>query len=211
MAVSTSDPRWCGAFTLLELLVVLLVVSIALAFLIPALNPSSGRALEGDARNLSAQLEYARMYAISKRTRTRVLIAATNDWGVDYSWRAYVIASLDSTTGNWLQQGKFNRLSQSATFDSTTGVVASRSALVTSIVSAPNATPTPAPSPFIGAYIEFSPTGSTSLDPTATPEVIRIQDGFVPITGSAPTPIKKNQSLHTDLSIDPVSGGIALR
>jgi len=199
------------AFTLIEMLVVVGIVGIVLAFLIPALSPSSARALDGDSRNFLAQLENARMMALSKRTKTRVLIAANNDWGTDFSWRAYVLTSLDTTTGNWLQQGKFFRLSQSTTFDSATGIVAARSTTSTQVVKAPNATPTPAPTAFVGAYVEFNPTGSTSLDPSATPEIIRIQDGFVPSTGSSPTPIRKNQSLHSDVSIDAASGGLKLQ
>jgi prepilin-type N-terminal cleavage/methylation domain-containing protein len=208
VSASTKDLLSRQGFSLLELLVVLSIISVALVFLIPALSSNSGRAVEGDVKNFGAHLEYARSYAISKRTKTRVLIAATNDWGTDFSWRAYVVASLDSTNGNWLQQGKFIRLSQSTTFDSATGIVAARRTTVTSLVKTPNATPTPAPSPFAGAYVEFSPTGSTSLDPSATPEVVRVQDGFVPSSGTAPTPIRKNQLLHADLIIDPGSGGM---
>ncbi len=90
-------PRY--AFTLMEMLVVIVIIAIVLAVLIPALSPSSARALEGDSRNFAAQLENARMMALAKRTKTRVLIAATNDWGTDFSWRAYVLTSFDSH--NW--------------------------------------------------------------------------------------------------------------
>lgn|GEM_PF-4850480 len=211
LAAPLSLPRSRRGFTLIEVLVVLLIISIALALLIPAISSSNGRALEGDARNLTSHLENARLTAIAGRTKARILIASTNDWGADQSWRAYVLATLDTTTGNWLQQGKFTRLSSSTTFDSATGIVQARSSTTTNVVKAPNATPTPAPSPFLGAYVEFSPTGSTSLDPSATPEIIRIQDGFVPTTGSSPTPIRKNQALHTDIVIDPLTGSTSLQ
>ncbi len=197
-----------AAFTLIEMLVVIVVIGVLLSLLIPALAPSGGRALDGDARNFAAQLENARLMALSKRTKTRVLIASTNDWGTDYSWRAYVLVRQDGSTGNWLQQGKFTRLSQSTTFDRDTGIVNARHTSSTSIVKAPDATPAPMPSPFTGAYIEFNPTGGTSLDPAATPEVVRIQDGFVPSSGGSPTPVRKNQALHADVSIDALSGGI---
>ena len=210
-SASLSNPPPLAGFTLVEVLAVLLIISIALAFLVPALSPNSGRALEGDARILVSQLENARLTAIAKRTKTRVLIASTNNWGTDHSWRAYVLATLDSTTGNWLQQGKFTRLSSSTTFDSATGVIQARSSTTTNVVKAPNATPTPVPSPFVGAYVEFNPTGSTSLDPSATPELIRIQNGFVPTGDSSPTPIRKNQSLLTDISIDPLTGSAILK
>ena len=200
-----------GAFTLVELLVVTVVIAILLGFLIPALSPNSGRALEGDARNFAAQLENAQLMAVAKRTKTRVLIAATNDWGPDASWRAYLLARYDSTSGNWLQQGKLNRLSQTATFDSTAGIVAARSTASTPVVKTPNVTPAPSPAGFTGAYVEFLPNGSTTLDPSATPEMIAIQDGFVPAAGPSPTPVHKNQALRSELTIDPLTGNAVLR
>jgi prepilin-type N-terminal cleavage/methylation domain-containing protein len=200
-----------SAFTLVELLVVTAVIAILLGFLIPALSTSSGRALEGDARNFLAQLENARLMALSKRTKTRVLIATTNDWGSDASWRAYLLTSYDGTSGNWLQQGKLNRLSQATTFDSAAGIVAARSTTTTPVVKAPNVTPTPTPANFTGAYVEFLPNGSTSLDPSATPELVAIQDGFVPTAGSSPTPVRKNQTLRSQLTIDPLTGNAILK
>lgn len=92
---SSPKPHSRSAFTLMEMLVVIGIIAIVLAFLVPALSPSSARALEGDSRNFAAQLDNARMMALAKRTKTRVLIAATNDWGTDFSWRAYVLASFD--------------------------------------------------------------------------------------------------------------------
>jgi prepilin-type N-terminal cleavage/methylation domain-containing protein len=200
-----------SAFTLVELLVVTAVIAILLGFLIPALSPNSGRALEGDARNFTAQLESAQLMALAKRTKTRVLIATTNDWGPNASWRAYLLTSYDGSSGNWLQQGKLNRLSQATTFDSTAGIVAARSTTATPVVRAPNITPTPTPAGFTGAYVEFLPNGSTSLNPSATPELIAIQEGFVPTAGSSPTPVRKNQALRSELTVDPLTGNAVLK
>ena len=186
-------------------------IAILMGFLIPALSPNAGRSLEGDARNFAAQLENARLMALAKRTRTRVLIAATNDWSSGASWRAYLLTSYDGTTGNWLQEGKLNRLSQTTTFDSTIGIVAARSTATTSVIKAPKVTPTPSPASFTGAYVEFLPNGSTNLDPSATPELVAIQDGFVPTAGSSPTPVRKNQTLRSQLTIDPLTGNAILK
>jgi Tfp pilus assembly protein FimT len=194
-----------------ELLMVTAVIAILLGFLIPVLSPNSGRALEGDARNFAAQLENARLLALARRTRTRVLLAATNDWGLDASWRAYLLTSYDGTSGNWLQQGKLNRFSQATTFDPNAGIVAARSTAITPVVKAPNMTPAPTPSNFIGAYVEFLPNGSTNLDPNATPELVAIQDGFVPTSGSSPTPVRKNPALRSQVTIDPLSGEVILK
>jgi len=199
------------AFTLAELLIVTGVIAILLGLLIPALSTNSGRALEGDTRNFSAQLENAQMMALSKRTKTRVLIATTNEWSADASWRAYLLTTYDATSGNWLQQGKLNRLSQATTFDSTTGIVATRSTATTPVVRTPNVTPTATPADFTGAFVEFLPNGSTNLDPSATPELIAIQEGFVPTTGSSPTPVRKNQALRSELTIDPPTGNAVLK
>ena len=188
----------------------IVLIAIVTAFLIPALSPSSARALEGDARNFSAQLANARLMAISRRSKTRVLIASTNDWGTDFSWPAFALASYDSTSGNWLQQGKFYRLSQATTFDSATGIVQARSSSTTAVVKARTRHLPRLRSTSPGPTCVLS-NGATSLDPAATPEVITIQDGFVPVTGSSPTPVRKNQNLKSQITIDPLTGNAILQ
>ncbi|MGI8889937.1 MAG: type II secretion system protein [Chthoniobacterales bacterium] len=195
------------AFTLVEMLVVIGIIAIVLGFLVPALSPSAGRALEGDARNLAAQLENARLMSLAKRTKTRVLIASTNAWASEASWRAYILARFDSTSGKWLQEGTLRRLSTTTTFDSESGIIVARGAETTQVAKGTRATPVT----FTGAFVEFLPNGSTSLDPAATPEVIFIQDAFVPATGSSPTPVRKNQNLRAQLSIDPLTGNANLK
>src|SRR5690242_11559498 len=57
----TSNIKHSAAFTLLELLVVMGIIAIVLGFLIPSLGTGSGRSAEAAARQLSADLDGARL------------------------------------------------------------------------------------------------------------------------------------------------------
>jgi type II secretory pathway pseudopilin PulG len=198
------------------------IIALALAFVIPTLGPASGRGLDAATGQFRADLEGARLTAIAHRTQTRVIVAATNDpnWGQDTAWTAYIVAKLDttSTPTKWIMQGKLNRVPQSVTFDPAPSpapspspspapvlILPTRQASITSVAKAPTASPMN----FTGPYIEFRPTGATTLDATTGAEVIPLQDAYVP-TGST-SPVPKNKKLRSQITIDPLSGSVKVQ
>src|ERR1700719_1519626 len=110
------------ALTLLELLVVIAIIAIVFSFLIPSLGPGVGRSAEATARQLTADLDGARLTALTERTRTRFFFptssanfpAGTSSaaWPTDIALRGYLIVSEKRTDPVWKQRGKWNRFSQ---------------------------------------------------------------------------------------------------
>jgi prepilin-type N-terminal cleavage/methylation domain-containing protein len=205
------------AFTLLELMVVMGIIALALAFLLPSLGTSSGRAVDAAASQFKADLESARLIAIAERTRTRVLLPTnTTDfaaaasspapWPSDIALRGYAIVSEKRTEVVWKQRGKWNRFPE--------GV-----AVASVVQSSPTPTPTALPIDiggtgatnytFSGPYIEFLANGSCSLDPAATPAPAAIiADGFVNSSGAF---VQKNQKLRFTVAVDPLTGSVSVK
>ena len=205
------------AFTLLELLVVIAVIAIVLAFLIPSLGPASGRALDDATRQFTADLEGARLMAISERTRTRVLVpisssdfsgalASPTPWPTDISLRGYLVVSEKRTDAVWKQRGKWNRFPQGVALQS---------------FAQPSPTPTPTAIPidvagtgataysFSGPYIEFLANGSSNLDPAVSPApAVTLADGFVDSSGAF---VKKNVKLRFIITVDPLTGSVSVK
>ncbi len=195
------------------------IIGIAIALLVPALAPATGRSLEGAARQLTAELENARQIAIAERTRTRLLIlgdpsANSSPVPLDAPLRAYAVVSLNKTANTWKQRGKWTRLSQPATFDPTPtvnatteeGVIDARKTSTTRIdntQSGNGATTT-----FTGAYIEFHSNGSTSLDPNSPSQILAVVDAIPDNSGSI---TKKNPNLKYRVAIDPLTGSARLQ
>jgi prepilin-type N-terminal cleavage/methylation domain-containing protein len=205
-----------SAFTLLELLVVMGIIAIVLAFLIPSLGTGAGRSAEAAARQLTADMDGARLTAMAERTRTRILFpanisnfatgATSNAWPTDIAYRGYLIVSEKRTDPVWKQRGKWNRFPTGTALDYNSSALS-----------------TPAPTPmsidvggsgstsytFNGPYIEFLANGSSNLDPTATPTPSAVvADGFVDSTGNF---VKKNTNLRYTITVDPLTGAVSLR
>lgn len=182
------------------------IIAIVLAFLIPALAPNTGRAVEGSTRQLVSDLENARMMAVAERTRTRVLFPSRQtDFSPppprDITLRGYTVASVDRTTGVWRQRSKWTRLPAGVAFDSASSIF--------------TASPSPSPTPIVvggytysGKFIEFRPNGSSDLNPAASPTQISIADAFV---NGDDTFIPKSQNLRYTVSVDPLSGTALLQ
>jgi len=206
------------AFTLIELMVIISIIAIAIAFLVPALAPATGRSLEGAARQFTSDLENARQIAIAERTKTRVLIpdknSNSNAFGAELALRGYAVVSFNKTAGTWKQRGKWTRLPQAAAFDpkpsataaTEEGIIEQRNGSTTSIDN--SASGTSATTPFKGAYVEFRPNGSTSLDPASPRQILAIADG-IPDGNGGLTP--KNKALQYRIAIDPLTGSAALK
>ena len=205
---SVSQRKRC-AFTLLELLVVMGIIALVLAFLIPSLGTGSGRSAEAAARQLTADLDGARLMAIAERTRTRVIFPTNTSnftnptstpgpWPSDISFRGYLIVSEKRTDGVWKQRGKWNRFATGTGFAS---------------LPSPSPSPNPTAMPIDasgtgssksydfkagngwGSYIEFLANGSSSLDPaaTVTPAPV-VADGFVNSSGTSQGRIHRSKT-----------------
>jgi type II secretory pathway pseudopilin PulG len=207
---------------LIELMVVLAIIALVLAFLIPALGPASGRTLDAATGQFRADLESARLIAITERTRTRIIVPTNTSnfsgattspapWPTDIALRGYLVVSEKRTDSLWKQRGKWNRFPQGVAWDSTAGVF-------------PQPSPTPLPTPgipidvggngtttyvFNGPYIEFLANGSSNLDPSASPApAAALADGFVDSSG---TFVRKNARLRFTVTVEPLTGSVSVK
>jgi len=210
------ERRGRHAFTLIELIVVIGIIALVMAFLIPTLGPASGRAVDAAAGQFKADLEGARLMAIAERTRTRVIlptnatqfvaVSSPAPWPSDIPLRGYLVVSEKRTDVVWKQRGKWTRFPE--------GV-----AVASVVQSSPTPTPTAVPIDvggtgaanytFSGPYIEFLANGSCNLDPAATPSPAAIiADGFVDSSGAF---VQKNQKLRFTVAVDPLTGSVSVK
>jgi prepilin-type N-terminal cleavage/methylation domain-containing protein len=202
------------AFTLLELLVVIAIIALVLGFLIPSLGTGSGRSAEAAARQLTADLDGARLTAMAERTRTRVLFptnisnftagTSSNAWPTDIAYRGYLVVSEKRTDTRWKQRGKWNRFPTGTALDFGASAMPTPTAMPIDLGGTGSTTYT-----FTGPYIEFLSNGSSNLDPTATPTPSAVvADGFVDSSG---TFVRKNANLKYTITVDPLTGAVKLQ
>jgi len=189
------------------------IIAMVLAFLIPSLGIGSGRSAEAAARQLTADMDGARLTAIAERTRTRILFptktanftagTSSNAWPTDITYRGYLVVSEKRTDAVWKQRGKWNRIP--------TGTA----------IASVSPTPTPTAMPidvsgngstsytFNGPYIEFLANGSSNLDPALSPAPSAVvADGFVNSNG---TFVPKDMKLQYTVTVDPLTGAVSLK
>jgi prepilin-type N-terminal cleavage/methylation domain-containing protein len=201
-------------FTLLELLVVMAIIAIVFAFLIPSLGPGTSRSTEAAARQLTADLDGARLTAIAERTRTRILFptstsnfaagSSSNAWPSDIAYRGYLIVSEKRSETLWKQRGSWNRFPQGTALDFSASVLPTPTPMPIDVGGAGSTSYT-----FTGPYIEFLANGSSNLNPTATPTPSAVvADGLVDSSGAF---VKKNKNLRYTITVDPLTGSVSLK
>lgn len=193
-------PRRDG-FTLVEMLTVIVIVGIMLALTLPAVtNLMKSGNVSAAARHVSNTLNLARQYAITHRTKTRVVFpySATPPNSLAPKYLSYAVLAQDPSVavgGGWVYVGKWEALPL--------GVVFLGGAAAGSVDSLPNnATmlfPSAAGSAQPLAFIEFGATGAASQMYTLT-----YQEGLINGAG-IPQPTSVNAVQDT---VDNIIGHI---
>jgi prepilin-type N-terminal cleavage/methylation domain-containing protein len=203
-----------SGFTLLELLIVIGIIALVLGFLIPSLGTGAGRSAEAAARQLTADIDGARLTSIAERTRTRILFptsttnftagTSSNAWPTDIAYRGYLIVSEKRTDARWSQRGKWNRFPTGTALNFAASALQPPAAMPIDVGGTNSTTYT-----FTGPYIEFLANGSGNLDPNAvpTPSAV-VADGFVDSSG---TFVQKNSKLRYTITVDPLTGAVSLK
>lgn len=208
-AFTLPKQRKPSAFTLLELLIVMAVIILLLAFTIPAVTGlSKSNSLNSGGRIVANLLTIARSEAINRRALIRFEIAT--DWPGDFSsaYRKITLVQHDLTTGTDTQLTKWETLPTGVIFqpqDPSPGSGAYFFAL--------NQTQTPplktGTQDVPTSYIEFLPTGALNVTPANSPVRLRVVPGFLPsATATSVTLTGSNNWFET--SVDSLVGRIKI-
>jgi prepilin-type N-terminal cleavage/methylation domain-containing protein len=205
---SRSKPVLVAAFTLLELLVVMAIMVIILAFTIPVVTGlSKSNNLNAGGRTVANLLTIARSEAINRRALIRFEVATT--WPNDFTsaYRKITLVQHDIATGNDTQLTKWETLPAGISFQpkdpspNSTGVYFFGLNPVSSVPLSGQNVPT--------NYIEFLPTGALNVPIAKSPVRLRVVPGLVSSVGAASVTLTSTAN-WMDASIDGLVGRIAL-
>ena len=194
-----------NAFTLLELLLVILILAVVASFTLPAIvGLTRSGDLNSAGRLVTNLLTAARSEAINRRALIRFEIATTWPPDANSAYRKITIVQHDPAAATDIQLTGWDTLPSGVTFqpqDPTPGTGSYFFAL--------NQTQTP--SLKIGAqtvatsYVEFLPTGALNVSPTSSPVRIRLVPGFLASANSITLTSTNN---WFDTSVDGIVGRI---
>lgn len=199
----------CRAFTLLELLVVMGIIVLVLAFSVPAITGlSKSGNLNTGGRVISNLLTAARSEAINHRALIRFEVATA--WPNDFSsaYRKFTLVQHDVATGNDTQLTRWETLPAGLIFQPQDPSPGSGSYFF-----ALNQTQTPALK--IGgqdvatSYIEFLPTGALNVSPSNSPVRLRLVPGFLP-SATATSVTMTSATNWFETSVDGLVGRIKI-
>lgn len=202
-----------AAFTLLEMLIVMGIMLVVLAFSVPVITGlSKSNNLNSGARLVANLLTIARSEAINRRALIRFEVATT--WPTsDYAsaYRKMTLFQHDVATATDTQITKWETLPVGISFQPTDPTVGNANPPAGGYFFALKQTSnlSVGGQPVTTAYIEFLPTGALNIDAGQSPVRMRVVPGFLP-SAAAITPTLTSTSNWMDASIDSLVGRIAL-
>ena len=179
------------AFTLVELLVVMAIISVLTSLCILGFKSLTGtKGLTGAGDQVGALLAFARQEAIAKDTMTALVIVTSPNTG-KAAYRTLAVweynAATDGTTGTWTQASKWQTLP--------TGIVIDNTSSAATFLTSSSVTPSLPTLQYLGTTLTspttdyamqvFLPSGRLIPPTGSNPYILQLVEGFY--TGSTPT------------------------
>ena len=205
---SQSKQRKPKAFTLLELLVVIGIMSLLLVAVVPAITSlSKSNNLNTAGRMVVNSLTVARSEAINQRTLIRFEVVT--DWPSDptAAYRKFTLVQHDLTTGIDKQLTKWETLPDGVIFNPQDPTPGSGSYFFI-LNQTQNPKLTSGGQQITTTYIEFTPTGALNVTPSNSPVRLRLVQGHFSPGSTSVTLTGANNWFET--SIDSLIGRIRI-
>ncbi len=197
------------AFTLLELLVVIGIMSLLLVAMVPAVTSlSKSNNMNAAGRMVANSLTVARSEAINHRTLIRFEVAT--NWPNDpaAAYRKFTLVQHDLTTGIDKQLTKWETLPDGLIFNPQNPTPGSGSYFF-ALNQTQNPKLTSGNQQITTTYIEFSSTGAVNIGISNSPVRLRLVQGYLPSSSSTSATLTgANNSFET--SIDSLVGRIRI-